>query len=278
MRARSGAKATKGTGANGVFGAKHAAARESRDNRRGRADPPGVHILLVEDDETIAEPLERALEREGFDVDRVASGAAAVNPEPGSGAADPDLVLLDLGLPDIDGYEVCRQLRARSDVPIVFLTARSAEEDRVAGLELGGDDYVVKPFGVRELVARIRAVSRRHHAGASATAAAAASSLRDRPDVTEAGRLVIDRRTHRVLVGGEPVALTPKEFDLLALLADDPGAVYERHVLLERVWGHPWFGPTKTLDVHIAGIRRKLGHQGWVEAVRGVGFRLCPQD
>ena len=123
--------------------------------------------MLVEDDETIAEPLQRALVREGFDVDRVATGAAAVNAHARATPTPPDLVLLDLGLPDIDGYEVCRQLRARSDVPIVFLTARSAEADRVAGLELGGDDYVVKPFGVRELVARIRAVSRRHNAVAA---------------------------------------------------------------------------------------------------------------
>ena len=218
-----------------------------------------MRILLVEDDETVAEPLRRALVHEGFDVDRVATGAAAVD------ASEPDVVLLDIGLPDVDGYEVCRRLRARSDVPIVFLSARCGEEDRVTGLDLGGDDFVVEPFGVRELAARIRAVSRRR----SPTAPTAAGT-------TDTGRLVIDRRTHSVKLDGAPISLTPKEFDVLALLAEDPGAVYERNALLERVWGHPWFGPTKTLDVHVAGIRKKLGDHRWIESVRGVGFRLNP--
>ena len=226
-----------------------------------------MRILLVEDDETIAEPLQRALTNEGFDVDRVATGGGAID------ASEPDVVLLDLGLPDIDGYEVCRRLRARSDVPIVFLTARSGEDDRVTGLDLGGDDYVIKPFGVRELVARIRAVSRRHQPTGTSSAAGGAPA-----GVTDLGRLVVDRRMHRVLLDGVQLAFTPKEFDLLAVLADDAGAVYERHRLLEAVWGHPWYGPTKTLDVHIAGIRKKLGDARWVEAVRGVGFRLSLQE
>jgi DNA-binding response OmpR family regulator len=218
-----------------------------------------VDVLLVEDDEAIAQPLVRGLEREGFTVHWVATGAAAVE------AAEPDVVLLDLGLPDIDGYEVCRRIRSRSEVPIVFLTARSDEVDRVVGLELGADDYVVKPFGFRELVARIRAVTRRRQP----TARNDGSPLR-------IGTLELDRRTRRVTVADEVVELTPKEFDLLAVLAQDPGAVFERQQIMERVWGHPWYGPTKTLDVHVASIRKKLGDPTWIETVRGVGFRLHP--
>jgi two-component system response regulator RegX3 len=215
-----------------------------------------VQVLLVEDDDAIAEPLVRGLEREGFAVERVSTGAAALE------AGEPDVVLLDLGLPDMDGYEVCRRLRARSEVPIVFLTARSDEVDRVVGLELGADDYVVKPFGFRELVARIRAVTRRRQPREAS----------DRPQAI--GDLVIDRRTHAVRMGGAPVELTPKEYELVSLLAQDPGAVFERQQIMERVWGQPWYGPTKTLDVHVASIRKKLGDPRWIETVRGVGFRL----
>jgi two-component system, OmpR family, response regulator RegX3 len=219
-----------------------------------------VDVLLVEDDEAIAQPLVKGLEREGFNVNWVATGLAAVD------AAEPDIVLLDLGLPDLDGYEVCRRIRAKSDVPIVFLTARSDEVDRVVGLELGADDYVVKPFGFRELVARIRAVTRRR--------TSAASSRDGAPSVI--GGLELDRRTRRVTLDGREVDLTPKEFDLVALLAQDPGAVFARQQIMERVWGHPWYGPTKTLDVHVASIRKKLGDPGWIETVRGVGFKLQP--
>jgi two-component system response regulator RegX3 len=221
--------------------------------------PQVVDVLLVEDDEAIAQPLVKGLEREGFRVNWVANGLAAVD------AAEPDIVLLDLGLPDIDGYEVCRRIRSRSDVPIVFLTARSDEVDRVVGLELGADDYVVKPFGFRELVARIRAVTRRR-----------ASPGRTEGAPLHIGAMEIDRRTRRITVGDALIELTPKEFDLVALLAQDPGAVFERQQIMERVWGHPWYGPTKTLDVHVASIRKKLGDPAWIETVRGVGFRLHP--
>lgn len=221
-----------------------------------------MDVLLVEDDEAIAQPLVKGLEREGFTVRWVATGGAAVE------AAEPDVVLLDLGLPDMDGYEVCRRLRAKSDVPIVFLTARSDEVDRVVGLELGGDDYVVKPFGFRELVARIRAVTRRRAPGGSSAASASTAST--------VGSLEVDRRTRSVTVAGEAVELTPKEFELVALLAQDPGAVFPRQQIMERVWGHPWYGPTKTLDVHVASIRKKLGDPNWIETVRGVGFKLQP--
>jgi two-component system response regulator RegX3 len=214
----------------------------------------------VEDDNAIAEPLVEGLTREGFDVNRVANGAGAL------GAPTPDVVLLDLGLPDIDGYAVCRQLRSRSSVPILVITARGAEVDRVIGLELGADDYIVKPFGFREVVARIRAVMRR----------SGDASASDQVQVL--GSLTVDRRSRRVLVDGEEVLLSPKEFELLALLAEDPGAVVNRQTILEEVWDPHWYGPTKTVDVHVASLRRKLGHPEWIETVRRVGLRLGPTD
>ena len=215
-----------------------------------------MHVLVVEDDDAIAEPLVEGLSRQGFTVSRAATGAAALEAE---GA---QVVLLDLGLPDLDGYEVCRRLRARSDVPILVISARGDEVDRVVGLELGADDYLVKPFGFRELVARIRAVSRR------------TSSVGDGARPQQIGSLEIDRRRRRVHVDDEEVALTPKEFDLLACLADEPGTVFTRERLLSEVWDPHWYGPTRTLDVHVASVRKKLGDPRWVETVRGVGFRL----
>lgn len=217
-----------------------------------------VHVLVVEDDESIGEPLEAGLRRNGFEVTRARSVAEAL------AAGTVDLVLLDLGLPDGDGLDVCRELRRRSGVPIIVVTARGEEVDRVLGLELGADDYLVKPFGFRELVARIRAVARR----TSGPEAGAVSP--------SAGPIVVDRRTRTVTVHGEVVVLTRKEYDLLALLAEDSGAVRTREEILERVWDENWYGPTKTLDVHIASLRRKLGLPAAIETVRGVGFRLLP--
>jgi DNA-binding response OmpR family regulator len=214
-----------------------------------------MRVLLVEDDDSIAEPLASGLGRYGFQVDRVCTGVEAL------AAPSHEVVLLDLGLPDMDGIDVCRQLRALSPVPIIVITARAEEVDRVLGLELGADDYVVKPFGFRELVARIRAVTRR----AQRIEPAAVQRL---------GSLELDRRERRVRVDGAEVTLTAKEFDLLALLGEDPGAVLGREQILERVWDQHWFGPTKTLDVHVASLRKKLGDPGWIETVRGVGFRL----
>jgi DNA-binding response OmpR family regulator len=219
-----------------------------------------VRILVVEDDNAIAEPLVEGLTREGFDVTRVATGRRALD------AATPDVVLLDLGLPDIDGYAVCRELRSRSSVPILVITARGAEVDRVVGLELGADDYIVKPFGFREVVARIRAVMRR----------SGDPSPSDQVQVL--GSLTVDRRSRRVLVDGEEVPLSPKEFELLSLLAEDPGAVVNRQTILEEVWDPHWYGPTKTVDVHVASLRRKLGHPEWIETVRRVGLRLGRTD
>ncbi|MDA8034332.1 MAG: response regulator transcription factor [Actinomycetota bacterium] len=217
-----------------------------------------MRLLVVEDDEGIAAPLVAGLAREGFDVRHVTTGSAAL------AAELPDVVLLDLRLPDIDGFDVCRSLRSRSaTLPILILSARTSETDRVLGLELGADDYVPKPYGLREVIARVRAVLRRAAAGSESS------------ELRQVGELTIDRRRRRVFVGSREVTLTVKEFDLLSALADDPGAVVARQDLLERVWDMNWYGPTKTLDVHMSSLRRKLGDPGLVETVRGVGFRLA---
>jgi DNA-binding response OmpR family regulator len=214
-----------------------------------------MNILVVEDDRSIAEPLATGLRRLGFEVTLVATGRDAL------AATDHDVVLLDLGLPDMDGTDVCRQIRSRSDVPIIVVTARGDEVDRVIGLELGADDYVVKPFGFRELVARIHAVTRRHQPRRD-----------DRP--RRVAGLELDARTRRVRLDGRELDLTPKEFDLLAALMDEPGVVVSRRQLAERVWDSSWYTHSRTVDVHVAALRRKLGDAGWIETVRGVGFRL----
>jgi two-component system response regulator RegX3 len=215
-----------------------------------------MRVLIVEDERPIAEPLAEGLRREGFEVEWTATGAAALE------ADEPDVVLLDLRLPDMDGLDVCRSIRARSDVPIIIVTARGDEPDRVVGLELGADDYVVKPFGLRELIARIRAVTRRGR------------TAREEDGSVQVGELEVDSRARRVRLSGRELDLTPKEFDVLALLARDPGAVVSRRSLLDEVWETSWYGSTRTIDVHVAALRRKLGDAGWIETVRGVGFRL----
>lgn len=216
-----------------------------------------MRLLIVEDDPGIAGPLQEGLERHGFSVVHTASGREAVGL-----ASTVDLVLLDLGLPDLDGKDVCREVRTQSNVPIIVLTARGDEIDRVLLLELGADDYLVKPFGFRELVARIGAVTRRVSAAGSATPPQSLGALR------------IDRDAHRVLVGDHEVELTPKEYDLLVMLAERPGTVRTREDIIDQVWDTHWFGPTKTLDVHVSALRRKLGHAEWIATVRGVGYRL----
>lgn len=313
----------------------------------------GIRVLLIEDDETIAEPLAEGLGHFGLTVDHVTTGAEGLRRPYG------DVVLLDLGLPDMDGIDVCRGIRRVSDVPVIILSARGEEADRVLGLELGADDYLAKPFSVRELVARVRAVTRRtqrteavaeavaepvgiaapmdmaasgnraerlDRAASAARAArvdraapgdgaapvergrtealverlraeAAASSALAPPSAALSretapgpsyeesaaspsyapGPLVVDRRTRQVWVGEVPVTLTPKEFELLALLTEDPGAVYSRQQILDRVWDPHYEGPTKTLDVHVAALRKKLGHPAWIQTLRGVGFRLAVQ-
>jgi len=222
----------------------------------------GVKILVVEDDTSIASSVTEAIENLGW---------TAVHSETGQGALELlnseafDCVVLDLGLPDLDGGEVVRRTREHSQVPIVVASARPDESDRVLALELGADDYLVKPFGIRELIARLRAVHRRH-----------SSSAPDAGDTSRyvVGALTVDTRTREVTLGEKGIELTPKEFDVLAYLASDPGTVFKRETLLSDVWDINWYGSTKTLDAHIASIRRKLGSHEWIESVRGVGFRL----
>ncbi len=214
-----------------------------------------MKVLLVEDEDAIAEPLAEGLRREGFEVERTATGNAAL------AAREPDLVLLDIRLPDVDGLTVCRQLRARSSVPIIMITAKGEEIDKVVGLEMGADDYLTKPFGFRELLARIRAVTRR-------------SSEAHQPPLVILGELSLDLPARTVSIGDRELELTPKEFDLLALLARTPGAVVSKQQILEQVWRTTWYGSAKTIDVHVAALRRKLGDPAWIETVRGVGLRL----
>ena len=215
-------------------------------------------ILIVDDNEAFRGMLTSVLEMRGYRTIAAKSGdeglqLAATN--------QIDAVLVDVEMPTMDGLDVCRELRARSSVPIIVVTARGEEADRVVGLELGADDYVVKPFGLRELIARIRAVSRRARGDPA-------------DGVVRVGELEVDPRARRARVRGREVQLTPKEFDLLAALARDPGAALSRRRLLEEVWETSWYGSTKTIDVHVAALRRKLGDPGWIETVRGVGFRL----
>ena len=226
-------------------------------------------ILFVEDEAAIFEPFSRALRRNGFEPVVARTAAEALE---SAGRVDPALVLLDLNLPDGDGSDVCRTLRKNSDVPIVMLTARGTEMDRVLGLELGADDYVVKPFSSRELISRIRAILRRPRADTAAPA---------EPMVI--GELEVDPGARTVRLAGEPLRLARKEFDLLAELARHRGQVVLREDLMSRVWDVNWFGSTKTLDVHIRTLRRKLGDDSanprFIETVRGVGFRLiAPED
>ena len=223
-------------------------------------------ILMVEDEPSITAPLTEALEREGFDSAVARTAAEGVSL---AGDLEPDLVLLDVMLPDGSGYDVCRELRRDSEVPIIMLTARGEETDRIVGLEVGADDYVLKPFSARELVARIRAVLRR--------ARPAESPAGDEP--LEVGDVLLDQAKHEVTQAGRPIELTRKEFEVLRLLMRNAGAVVSREQLIEDVWDVNWFGPTKTLDVHVSALRKKLGDDpaapSYVHTVRGVGFRFA---
>jgi two-component system, OmpR family, response regulator RegX3 len=217
-----------------------------------------VRLLLVEDDDWIATALTIGLEREGYEVERVATAAGAVR------ARQPDLVLLDLCLPDGDGLSLVGQLRFTAAVPIIVVTARGTESDRISGLNLGADDYVVKPFSLNELVARINAVMRRVRSGVFET-----------EPVQRLGTLEIDRRARSVRSSGVSVTCTPKEYAILDRLARAPGAVVTREQLLESVWGPHWYGTTKMIDVHVASLRKKIGTPELIETMRGVGFRLA---
>ena len=225
-------------------------------------------ILVVEDEESIAQPFAEALRRAGFDpvITGTAAGALEL-----ADSASPDLVMLDLALPDGDGRDVCRDLRRRSQVPIVMLTARGTETDKIVGLELGADDYVVKPFSAAEVISRIRAVLRR----SGPTEPMSREPLR-------AGELVLDQAARTVTLAGDDLDLSRKEFDLLAELMRHRGEVVTREDLMSRVWDTNWFGSTKTLDVHIGWLRRKLGDEAaepeYIETVRGVGFRFVAPE
>jgi DNA-binding response OmpR family regulator len=227
-----------------------------------RHDTRGVSVLLVEDERSIADPFASALERSGFRTTVARTGSEAIAL---ASKLDPDIVLLDLALPDLDGRDVCRVLRRDSAVPIIIITASGTITDRVVGLELGADDYVVKPFAISEVVARIRAVLRRGRTSQES------GELRIRD-------LAIDLGARRVWQGGQELELTRKEFDLLVRLAQDAGRVVSRESLMADVWDINWFGSTKTLDVHIALLRRKLGDDPaaptYIHTARGVGFRL----
>jgi two-component system response regulator RegX3 len=225
-------------------------------------------ILLIEDEESISDPLAAALRRDSFEpvvATTVADGLEAFK------ARTPDLVLLDLMLPDGDGREVLRQIRASARTPVIVLTARGEELDKVVGLELGADDYVVKPFGAAELIARIRAVLRRSTAPASAGVSSIAI-----------GEIRMNLDTHTVTKSDQPLELTLKEFDLLRMLLEQAGRVVSRTDLMDEVWDPNWYGSTKTLDVHVSSLRKKLGDDPvgsrYIHTVRGVGFRFSSAE
>ncbi len=225
-------------------------------------------ILVVEDERAIIEPLTEALEREGFQPSVAAGASEAIEK---ARSAQPDLVLLDIGLPDGSGLDVCRELRRETDVPIIMVTARGSEADRVAGLELGAYDYVVKPFSAREVTARVRAVLRR-----------SGSKAEGRDGAIEIGDVRLDAGRREATVRDQRLDLSRKEFELLQTLMEEAGSVITREALIERVWDMNWFGSTKTLDVHVSGLRRKLGDDPkqprYVHTLRGVGFRFSGPD
>ena len=232
--------------------------------RRVAAPDPRPRVLFVEDERSITEPFSRALAREGFDpvVAHTAAEAMARFEE-----REPDIVLLDISLPDGDGRDICREFRRRSDVPIIMLTARGTETDKIVGLELGADDYVTKPYSSRELIARIRAVLRRGMEPDELL-----------PSVVEAGPVRMDVERHTVSVEGRPVAMPLKEFDLLELLLRNAGRVLTRGQLIDRVWGSDYVGDTKTLDVHVKRLRAKIepdpGTPKYLVTVRGLGYKF----
>jgi DNA-binding response OmpR family regulator len=222
-----------------------------------------VHILLVEDDDRIAAALRPALHRHGITTTRLSEGRGVVDNLGGV-----DVVLLDLGLPDIDGVDVCRAIRQVSDVPVIVVSARGEVDDRILGLHSGADDYLVKPYVIGELLARVHAVHRRHRATTTAGP----------EDVISVGDVVADLHRHSVAVAGRQVALTRKEFQVLAMLARAGGAVCTRNQIVAEVWGRTWPGANRTLDVHVATLRTKLGRPELVQTVRGVGYRMGVPD
>lgn len=220
-----------------------------------------MKILIVEDDERVADALGAFLRQAGYTTERVGSGAAALE----ALGADTDAVLLDLGLPDMDGLDVCRRIRGLSGVPIIVATARSHVEERIKGFHAGADDFVVKPYDVRELVARIEAVTRRSRALPSDAEHSSGVSV---------DGVYIDLANRLVLVDGGPVELTPKEFDIIAVLVRYPGVVVPRDRIIREVWGSDWNGFSRSLEVHVGSVRRKLDRPSLIATVRGVGYRL----
>jgi DNA-binding response OmpR family regulator len=215
-------------------------------------------VLIAEDEAAIADSVAYALRREGFDVDTVADGEGALEAARSDGY---DLLLLDLMLPDVSGMEVCRRLRAESAIPIVMLTARTAEVDRVVGLDAGADDYVVKPFSMPELISRVRAILRRRELDLA------------QPNLLHVGSLTLDVGSHTASVDGEPVRLTPSEFRLLTLFARSPEQVFSRRELMQHLWESSYVGDQRAGDAHIVNLRRKIGRERLV-TVRGVGYKL----
>jgi DNA-binding response OmpR family regulator len=220
----------------------------------------GGTVLIVEDEHSIGALIRSYLSRDGYGVVWVRSGEEALVELVRHSVR---IVVLDIGLPGMDGFEVCRQIRARSSVPILIVTARDEEPDRVAGLELGADDYITKPFSPRELVARVKAILRR-------------SEPSQRDPILTLGDIVVDLQGREVSVGGEPVELTAKEFELLACLLENPGIVLSRDTLLDRAWGTTYPGGTRTVDVHVGQLRRKLGRPALIRTVRGAGYKAIP--
>ncbi|HUV45017.1 MAG TPA: response regulator transcription factor [Dehalococcoidales bacterium] len=217
-------------------------------------------ILVVDDEPNIIELARLYLEREGYQVEGVSTGQDALSKQ---STGHPDLIVLDLMLPDIDGFEVCRQLRAKSDIPILMLTARKDDVDKIVGLELGADDYFTKPFNPRELVARVKAILRRYQAGLKPT------------ETIDIGDLHIDLSRHEVAVAGQPVKLRTKEFALLVAFAQNPGIVFSREKLLDMVWGYDYYGETRTVDVHVNHLRERMaGSRVSIETLRGTGYKM----
>jgi two-component system alkaline phosphatase synthesis response regulator PhoP len=221
-------------------------------------------ILVVDDEAHIIELVRLYLEREGYEVDEASNGNDAVSKQR---AGNPNLILLDLMLPDIDGYEVCRQIRTQSNTPILMLTARKEDIDKIVGLELGADDYLTKPFNPRELVARVRAILRRYQAG------------QQPGDIAEMGKLRVDFARQEVTVNSRPVKLRTKEFSLLSTFIRNSGIVLSREKLLEDVWGFDYYGESRTVDVHVNHLRDKLAGAGvQIETIRGTGYKITVGD
>jgi DNA-binding response OmpR family regulator len=223
-----------------------------------------MKVLVVEDDPRISDVLEYALKAEGYEVATAQRGREAIDI---ARRSPPSLIVLDVGLPDIDGFEVCRTLRTFSDVPVIFLTSRSDEIDRVVGLEIGGDDYVVKPFSPRELLARIKAIRRRND---RATAQPPANPSKSEFSY---GPLTIDPDKFRIQCQGREIILTAQEFKLLELLVSHPGRVFTRAQVLNRAWGDGGLVTDRTIDVHVKSLRKKFGKFEFIETVRGIGYR-----